>query len=225
MPTIDVCPRCGLMHGTDELFVEIDDELVVETCQLAAAYQAAHAQAAPPGSIAYHATHPSRLHAVLTHGLDPKCARSACRHVALAETAGIAAGVLLPRVDGVPTIAEGFAGPVVLAVDVSGLDLFFELGEARHHGPPIDPMRLKVLDPQPGIDMTGWSHPAWRRNHSDCIALCGYPLDRRLLNSASDELTRRHPFDPFDEQRFREILDTLKCERQLRLGNVLTDGK
>jgi hypothetical protein len=149
---------------------------------------------------------------VLTKGLDPKCARSACKHVALAETPGIAAGVLLPQVDDVSTLAEGFAGPVVvLAVDVSGLDLFFELGEARYHGPPIDPMRLNVLDPQPGVDMTGWSDPACRRNHSDCIALCGYPLDRRLLNAASDELARRYPYDAFDEERFREILDALKC--------------
>jgi hypothetical protein len=211
MPTTHVCSRCGLQHEPDERFVEIGGEVVVETCQLAAAYEAAHAQPAPPGSIAYHATHPSRLHAVLTKGLDPKCARSACQHVALAETPGIAAGVLLPQVDGVPTLAEGFARPVVLAVDVS-LDLFFELGEARHHGPSIDPMRLNVLDPQPGIDMTGWSDPAWRRNHSDCIALCGYPLDRRLLNAATDELARRYPYDAFDDERFREIVDALKCE-------------
>ncbi len=107
----------------------------METCQLAAAYEAAHAQPASPGSIAYHATHPSKLDGVLAEGLDPKCATSGCKHVALAETPGIAAGVLLPLVDGVPTLGEAFAGPVVLAVDVSGLDLFFELGEARHHGP------------------------------------------------------------------------------------------
>jgi hypothetical protein len=41
-----------------------------------------------------------------------------------------------------------------MAVDVSGLDLFFELREARHHGSPIDPIRLTVLDPQPSVDMT-----------------------------------------------------------------------
>jgi hypothetical protein len=211
MPTTDACTLCGLLHEPDDLFVAIGDEVVVETCQLAAAHEAAHAQPAPPGSIAYHATHPSRLDGVLTKGLDPKCARSACKHVALAETPGIAAGVLLPLADGVPTLAEGFASPVVLAVDVSGLDLFFELGEARHHGPPIDPIRLDVLDPQPRVDMTGWSDPAWRRNHSDCIALRGYPLDRRLLNAASDELARRHPYDGFDEERFREILDALSA--------------
>ena len=210
MPTANPCPRCGLPHEPNELFVAIGDELVVETCQLTGVYEAAHAQPAPPGSIAYHATHPSKLDGVLTKGLDPKCARSACKHVALAETAGIAAGVLLPLVDGVPTLADGFASPIVLAVDVSGLDLFFELGEARYHGLPIDAIRLNVLDPQPRIDMTGWSDPAWRRNHSDCIALLGYPLDRRLLNAASDELARRYPYDGFNERRFREILAALK---------------
>lgn len=212
MATADACSRCALVHEPDELFVAIGEELVVETCQLATTYEAAHAQPAPPGSIAYHATDPRRLDRVLSEGLDPYCARSTCKHVALAETPGIAAGVLLPLVDGVPTLAEGFASPVVLAVDVSGLDLFFELGEARHHGPPIDPIRLKVLDPQPRVDMTGWSDPAWRRNHSDCIALRGYPLDRRQLNAASDELVRRYPYEAFDDERFREILDALKRE-------------
>ena len=190
----------------------IGDEVVVETCQLAAAYKSAHGQPASPGSVAYHATHATRLDAVLRRGLDPQCARLACKHVALAETSGIAAGVLLPLVDGVPTLAEGFAGPVVLEVDVSGLDLFFELGEARHHGSPIEPVRLSALHPQPEVDMTGWSDPAWRRNHSDCIALRGYPLDRRLLNAASAELGRRYPYDAFDEERFHEILDELKRE-------------
>lgn len=210
MPTTDVCARCGLLHEPDELFVEVGDEVVVETCQLAAAYEAAHAQPVPRGSIAYHATHPSRLDAVLTTGLDPMWAQSTCKHVPLAETPGIAAGVLLPLVDDVPTLAEGLANSVVLAVDVSGLDLFFELGEARHHGRPIDPICLTVLDPQPRVDMRGWGDPAWRRNHSDCIALRGYPLDRRLLNAANDELAHRYPYDRFDEERFRVILDALK---------------
>jgi hypothetical protein len=213
MPTTDLCSQCGLQHDPNELFVEIGYQVVVETCQLAAAYEAAHAQPAPPGSFAYHATRPSRLDAVLTEGLDPKCARSACKHIALAAAPGIAAGVLVQPVNGVPTLCGSRAGPVVvLAVDVSGLDLFFELGEARHHGPPIDPTRLTMLEPQPGIDMADWSDPYWRRNHSDCIALCGYPLDRRLLNAADDELARRYPYDPFDEKRFREILNALKSE-------------
>ena len=203
---------CGLAHEADELFVAIGDELVVDTCKLAPAYEAAHAGPAAPGSIAYHATHPSRLDGVLREGLDPARARSRCRHVALAETPGIAAGVLLPQLDGVPALAEGFPGPVVLAVDVSGLDLFFELGEARHHGDAIEPGRLEVLDPQPRVDMTGWSDPGWRRNHSDCIAQLGYPLDRRLLDAAQDELDRRYPYDAFDDQRFREILDALSRE-------------
>src|SRR5690348_13423665 len=115
MPTTDSCSLCGLLHEPDDLFVAISDEVVVETCQLAAAYEAAHAQPVQHGSIAYHATHPSRLDGVLRKGLDPKCAQSACKHVALAETPGIAAGVLLPLVDAVPTLAEGFASPVVLA--------------------------------------------------------------------------------------------------------------
>jgi hypothetical protein len=209
MPGAGACSRCGLVHEPDQLFVAIGEELVVETCQFATAYEVAHGRPLPPGSIAYHATHPSRLDEVLSDGLDPARARSDCKHVALAETPGIAAGVLLPLIDGVPTLADGFASPVVMAVDVGGLDLFFELGEARHHGRPINPDRLKVLDPQPSVDMTGWSDPAWRRNHSDCIALRGYPLARRLLNAASDELERRYPYDGFDEERFRQILDEL----------------
>lgn len=209
VPRTDACSRCALVHEPDQLFVAIGEELVVETCEFAKAYEAAHAQPLPPGSIAYHATHPSRLDGVLTDGLDPSRAQSLCKHVALAETPGIAAGVLLPLVDGVPTLAEGFASPVVMAVDVSGLDLFLELGEARYHGRPIDPIRLKVLDSQPSVDMTGWSDPAWRRNHSDCIALRGYPLARQLLNAASDELARRYPYDAFDDGRFRQILADL----------------
>ncbi len=49
------------------------------------------------------------------------------------------------------------------------------------------------------------------RNHSDCIELCGYPLDRRLLSAANDELARRYPYDAFDEERFREILVALSA--------------
>ena len=152
---------------------------------------------------------PERLDEALTEGLDLNRAQSACKHVALAETPGIAAGVLLPVVDGAPTLGEGLAGPVVVAVDVSGLDLFFELGEARYHGAPIDPIRIQVLDPQPSVDMTGWSDPAWRRNHSHCIALRGYPLARQLLNAASSELAVRYPYDAFDDERFRQIVEEL----------------
>lgn len=209
MPSAETCSRCALEHEPSELFVAIGHEVVVDTCQLAAAYEAAHAEPAPSGSFAYHATHPSTLAEVLREGLDPNHARSPCKHVALAETPGIAAGVLLPLADGAPTLGEGFAPPVVLAVDISGLDLFFELGEARHHGAPIEPGRLHILDPQPSADMTGWSDPMWRRNHSDCIALRGYPLDRRLLNAAEHELTRRYPYDAFNDERFRLILDEM----------------
>jgi hypothetical protein len=203
------CPRCGLVHEPDQLFVALGDELVVDTCQLARAYEAAHAEPLPPGSIAYHATHPGRLEEVLTNGLDPSRARLRCKHVALAETPGIAAGVLLPLVDGTRTLAEGYASPVVLEVDVSGLDLLFELGEARHHGARIGPSRLTVFDLPPDVDMTGWSDPAWRRDHSDCLALRGRPLDRRLLNAAEAELARRYPYDAFDDARFGRILDEL----------------
>jgi hypothetical protein len=206
--------RCGLVHEPDQLFVTIGEELVVETCHLAPALAAAHAAPLPPGSVAYHATHPTRLEEVLRNGLDPGRSQAPCKHVALADTPGIAAGVLLPKPDGVPTLPEGFAGPIVMAVDVGGLDLFFELGEARHHGFPIEPGRLTVLDPQPTADMTGWSDPAWRRNHSDCIALLGYPLDRRLLNDATAELVRRYPYDGFDDARFRQLLDELPPRQQ-----------
>ena len=205
----DACARCGLVHEPEELFVAIGEELVVETCRLQNAFEAAHSWPLPPGSSAYHATHPSTLNLLLKEVLDPNRARSACKHVALAETPGIAAGVLLPLVDGVPMLAEGLASHVVLAVDVSGLHLFFELGEARHHGAQIDPIRIKVLDPQPGVDMTGWSDPAWRHNHSDCIALRGHPLARQLLNAVYEEFARRYPYDAVDDERFRQIVDTL----------------
>jgi hypothetical protein len=209
MASAETCSRCALEHEPNELFVAIGHEVVVDTCQLAAAYEAAHAQPARSGSFACHATHPSALAAVLRDGLDPSHAHSPCKHVALAQTPGIAAGVLLPLVNGVPTLGEGCATPVVFEVDISGLDLFFELGEARHHGGPIDSDHLQILDPQPSADVSGWSDPMWRRNHSDCIAIRGYPLDRRLLNAAEDELTGRYPYDPFNDECFRLILDEL----------------
>jgi hypothetical protein len=101
-------------------------------------------------------------------------------------------------------------GAVVLEVDVSGLDLFFELGEARHHEGIIPADRLRVLgDPQPAPIKVGWSDPGWRRNHSDCLARRGYPLSRRLLNAADAEMQARWPFDPPDENRFKQLLQEL----------------
>jgi hypothetical protein len=114
---------CGLDHTPDELFVAVGVEglhrlVVVDTCELEGAWAAAHAKPQPAGAVAYHATrHPEE---VLEVGLDPALATSPCNHVCLAETAEIAAG--------------GDMGSVVVEVDVSGLDLFFELGEAHHHG-------------------------------------------------------------------------------------------
>jgi hypothetical protein len=190
--------RCGLDHAPGELFVVVGIEgthrlVVMETCGLEGAWAAAHAKPQAAGAVAYHATrHPEE---VLEVGLDPGRASSPCKHVCVAETAEIAAGVDV--------------GSVVVEVDVSGLDFFFELGEARHHGSVIGPERLGILDPQPAPVLTGWSDPGWRRNHSDCIALGGFPLSRRLLNAADEECRLRWPFDPFDEDRFRGVLAEL----------------
>jgi hypothetical protein len=171
--------------------------VVIETCELELAWAVAHDELQPPGAVAYHATrHPEQ---VLEHGLDPARANDLCKHVCLAETGEIAAGVDV--------------GSVVLEVNVSGLDLFFELGEARHHGTAISPERLRVLDPQPAPVLTGWSDPGWRRNHSDCIALRGLPLSRRLLNAADEECRRRWPWDDFDEERFKRVLGELAAHQ------------
>src|SRR3954451_4542915 len=137
------CDRCGLIHTPGQLFVEVAPELLIDTCELDAARAAAHREPSPRGTRAYHATHTTQLDAVLEHGLDPKQSHATCAHVALDETPGMAAAVLLPTDgQGVRYRAAGFAPRVVLAVDVSGLDLFFELGEARHHDTVIQPERL-----------------------------------------------------------------------------------
>jgi len=197
------CATCGLNHGPGELFVVIGVKarhwlVVVDTCELEPAWAAAHAAPQPPGAVAYHAT--NNLDHVVEHGLDPDRADGNCKHVCLAKTAEIAAGVDV--------------GSVVLEVDVSGLDLFFELGEARHHDTAIGPERLRVLNPQPAPIATGWSDPGWRRNHSDCIARRGLPLSRRLLNAADEECRRRWPWDAFDDDRFRAVLAQLAAEAQ-----------
>jgi hypothetical protein len=131
---------------------------------------------------------------ILAHGLDPgMCQRDDCKHISLAQTPGIAAGVLLPKdEDGVPYVVHTV--PVVLEVDVNGLDLFFELGEARHHDTAIERQRLRVMDPQPVPDLLGWSDPAFRCDHSDCLDRHDLPLSRRLLNQASEEIDKRWPY-------------------------------
>jgi hypothetical protein len=151
----------------------------------------------------YHATR--HLEHVLDRGLDPHQANSACPHICLAKSPEIAAGVAE-----IAEIAVGLARSVVLEVDVSGLDLFLELGEARHHGDVIEPERLKVLSPQPAPITTGWSDPGWRRNHSDCLARLQLPLSRRLLNAADEEMRRRWPWDAYDDDRFRGLLAELR---------------
>jgi hypothetical protein len=200
------CERCGLVHGPDELFVAVEHEVLVETCELEAARNAAHSVPQPDGALAYHATHPTRLDSILARGLDPdRCARPDCKHVALAQTPGIAAGVLSPKEDGVPYVVDGIPAPVVLQVDVRGLHLFFEFGEARHHGTVIESSRLRAMDPQPAPDVTGWSDPAWRRDHSDCLVLNDLPLSRRLLNTATDEFNKRYPYGA-DHGAWRQVV-------------------
>ncbi len=195
------CGKCGLNHAPGELFVITEVRgphqlVVVNTCELEAAWSAAHAQPQPSGSVAYHATrHPEY---VLEQGLDPASANGNCKHICLAETAEIAAGV------GV--------GDVVVEIDVSGLDLFFELGEARHHDTVLVPERIRLLEYDPAPIPTGWSDPGWRRNHSDCIARRGLPLSRRLLNTADEEYRRRWPYDAFDDDRFRGVVAELAAE-------------
>jgi hypothetical protein len=186
---------------------DIHNLVLIETCALKDAWEAAHAAPQPPGTRAYHAT--LKPDVVLSRGLDPALgSHHHCKHVCLAETPWIAGW-----------FAEGLGdGAVVLEVDVGGLDLFFELGEARHHGSAIDPRRLRVLDPQPAPVRTGWSDPGWRRNHSDCIARLGLPLSRRLLNAATEEMRSRWPWDSYDDERFRAVLAELAAAEALGLN-------
>ena len=101
------CELCGLAHGPGELFVEVERHVLIETCELESARATAHAELLPAGSLAYHATHPARVAAVLASGLDPTLCRRDCNHICLAETPGIAAGVLLPKDDdGLPYVVD-----------------------------------------------------------------------------------------------------------------------
>ena len=116
------------------------------------------------------------------------------------------AGEATPNLDvEVAPVVEGFDLPVVLQVDVSGLDLFFEFGEARHHSAVIESSRLRVMDPQPAPNLTGWSAPYWRRDHSDCLVLHDLPLSRRLLNEATDEFNMRYPYGA-DHGTWRQVV-------------------
>lgn len=79
-------------------------------------------------------------------------------------------------------MAAALAPGAVLAVDISGMTMFFEEGEVRCHE-PIPPSRLRVLDPQPEPlpAMPGWKDPGFRHNHSDCLVRLGYPTLRRSV--------------------------------------------
>ena len=151
-PGVDdgLCDRCGLRHAAGQLFVatRIDYKPFFEdTCELKSAWSAAHAAPMQAGARAYHAT--DSLASVLAHGsIRPaRKTKSLCKHVCLASTPEIAAGTMEKRrrAQRIPLDVEY----PVLEVDVAGLDLFFELGEARHHGSVIGPERLHLLEPQP----------------------------------------------------------------------------
>jgi hypothetical protein len=163
----------------------------------------------PIGSLAYHAITPELLHAVLASGLDPAASQlEACPHVCFASAAEIAAGTMM--------LIRGVEISCVLEVDVSDLDLFFELGEARHHGDRLDPGRVvRVIEPAPQPSIDGWSNPFRRRQHSDCLALLGYPLDRRALRHALPEADRRYGYEHTAEQ-YRQVAIELATTRAAR---------
>jgi hypothetical protein len=155
----------------------------------------------PAGARAYHAT--DSLEAVLASGLDPEESEGLCKHVCFAPTAEIAAGTMEVRRTfmGIPDDVEF----PVLEIDVSGLDLFFELGEARHHGERLSPDRvIRIVEPPARPTTDGWRNPALRRQHSDCLVLNGYPLSRLALNKARDVADRRFGYEHSVEQ-FRQI--------------------
>jgi hypothetical protein len=195
------CRECGVEHRPGELFVAHGDDPLhplVETCELERAMREAHAAPLPVGSVAYHATDADVLDDVLTSGLDPAATFGTCQHICFAPTPEIAAGTM--EIVRRPSLPPGVVFRV-LEVDVSGLDLFFELGEARHHGERLEPDRaIRSLDPAPAASIEGWSDPARRRQHSDCLVLHGYPTDRRALRGARDEADRRYGYEHTIEQ-------------------------
>jgi hypothetical protein len=220
------CTSCGLTHSPGQLFVTTGLDwkpIFDDTCELEPAWRAAHAQPMPPGSIAYHAT--DSLDAVLAAGLDPAQGSGGCQHVCLAATAEVAAATMELRrmFNAIPFNVEF----TVLEVDVDGLDLFFEVGEARHHGDPIPSERLRVIEPPPAPVTTEWMNPAWRRQHSDCLALAGLPLSRRVLRTARDEADRRHGYEHSFEQ-YRAVavqLAATKTEDRLKRGHAHADWR
>ena len=194
------CNGCGLHHEPGELFVSDGaDELhpLVDTCELESAWRAAHLSPMPEGSRAYHAT--DSLDVVLASCLDPTEANSDCKHICFALTPEIAAATMEIRRKfmGIPAEVEF----PVLEVDVSGLDLFFEFGEARHHGHRLERERvLGIVHPSPEPIIDGWSDPFLRRQHSDCLATNGYPLSRRALRAAREVADRRYGYEHTVEQ-------------------------
>lgn len=112
--------------------------------------------------IAYHGVESEDVDAVLVEGL--RIAKTGWArerrfwHLSLAETPGIAA-----------------AYGVVVVVNLDGLDLpeeGFVDGELRLHE-DVAPERLRLLDPQPEIDESGFRDPAkgGRSNHPTCLRL------------------------------------------------------
>jgi len=112
--------------------------------------------------LAYHGVRADDLASVLTEGLLVARTHWAREgrfwHLSLAETPGIAAGY-----------------GVVVEVNLAGLDLpdeGFVGGELRMHE-DIAPDRLRLLDPQPPTDTTGFIDFAkvGRVNHPTCLRL------------------------------------------------------
>ena len=112
--------------------------------------------------IAYHGIHPEDLDSVLARGLLVSKTNWAREerfwHLSFAETPGVA------RWHG-----------IVLEANLAGLDLpeeGFVGGELRMHE-NIAPERLRVLEPQPAIDRTGFIDPGKtaRGQHPTCLRL------------------------------------------------------
>jgi hypothetical protein len=189
------CDLCGLSHRAGELFAMTGHDgcwpIFDATCELEPAFEAAHAAPQPAGTVAYHVTDHERLSAILEQGLDPSRSKSEnCRHTCLAATPEVAARIVDSwRVaHGIPLAVEF----PMLEVDIGGLDLFFEAGEARHHD-TVEPDRLRIFTQDVAPIAPEWLNPAWRFQHGDCLAGAELPLDRRILRSTNEEATRLWP--------------------------------
>lgn len=99
--------------------------------------------------IAYHGTR--AVPDILQNGLQPRSRIGGCKHVCLAARAALAANF-----------------GTVLRVDITGLELQFEHGEARSHD-PISRDRIRPLGYNPDPSFNGWRDPAWRGNHGACL--------------------------------------------------------